>query len=250
MGYTVAIAGKGGTGKTTITGLIVDDLLKQKRGSILAVYADPNANLDTVLGVEPQENIGRIIDSIAKNPSIVPVGMSKDEYINYQIQTSLSESNGFDLLVMGRPEGPGCYCYANNVLRQNIQRLIDDYDFVVIDNEAGMEHFSRRTTRSADCLVIISNYSVVGIRTAKNISNLIKELNLSIRREVLVVNRLKEKDDIVEAQIKDSGIEYVGSIPESKDLLELNLKGLPITALKQDSKIWEKIERIGEKIWQ
>jgi len=250
MGYTIAIAGKGGTGKTTVTSLIIDCLLKQNRGSVLAVDADPNANLGSTLGVDSKDNIGQIIDSIAKDPSLVPAGMSKNEYIDYRIQTSLSESDGFDLLVMGRPEGPGCYCYVNNVLRENLKKLINDYDFVVIDNEAGMEHFSRRTTRHADCLIIVSDYSIPGIRTAKNIYNLIRELDIDIKKEMLIVNRIKEKSDAIESQIKNFGIEYVGSIPEDKDLLELSIKGLPAVKVKSDSKIREIIQKIGERIWQ
>ena len=250
MGYTIAVAGKGGTGKTTVAGLIIDWLLKQKKGSVLAIDADPNANLGSALGVEPQENIGEIVDSIAKDPSLVPSGMSKNEYINYRIQTSLSESNGFDLLVMGRPEGPGCYCYVNNVLRQNLQKLTDNYDVIVIDNEAGMEHFSRRTTRSADCLVLVSDYSITGIRTVKNIYNLVKELDINIKKELLLVNRVKESNDMVEQQIKNSGIEYLESLPEDEDLLELSVKGLPTSALKDNSVILKIIERIGEKLWR
>jgi CO dehydrogenase maturation factor len=249
MGYSIAIAGKGGTGKTTIASLIIDWLRCNRKGSVLAVDADPNATLSVALGVEPQENIGQIVDSIAKDPSIVPAGMSKDEYINYHIQTSLSESDGFDLLVMGRPEGPGCYCYVNNVLRGNIQRLIEDYDFVVIDNEAGMEHFSRRTTRRADCLLIVSDYSIIGLRTAKNIYHLIKELNIEIKNEWLIVNRIKGRNEQIEKQIRECGIGLAGMVSDDSDLTRLCIEGMPIRNLSEDSPVKETIRQIGEKLW-
>ena len=250
MGCVIAIAGKGGTGKTTVASLLIDWLGKNKKGSILAIDADPNANLGSALGLTPQENIGEIIDSIAKDPSLVPSSMSKTEYIDYRIQAALSESDGVDLLVMGRPEGPGCYCYVNNVLRQNIQRLVDDYDYVVIDNEAGMEHFSRRTMRSANCLIFVSNYSIAGLKTTRNIYELIKGLDIDIKKQLLLINRVKEKNDLTEAEIRDSKIEFLDSISEDNELLQLNARGLPISSLNHNSAIPKIINRIGDKLWR
>ena len=135
MGYVIALAGKGGTGKTTIAALIVRIIKEKDLGSILAVDADPNSNLCEALGLELKETIGKILDDIAVHPEKVPAGMSKDIFIEYQIQTAITEGNGFDMLTMGRTEGPGCYCYVNNVLRNVMDKLIKDYDYIVIDKD-------------------------------------------------------------------------------------------------------------------
>jgi CO dehydrogenase maturation factor len=136
MGYTIAVAGKGGTGKTTVAALIVRLLKEKKAGSILAVDADPNHNLGEALGIKTDETIGSIIDEVSRNPEKIPAGMSKDRFIEYRVQTSVAEGEGFDLLSMGRPEGPGCYCYVNNVLRNVAGKLMQDYDYVVIDRKS------------------------------------------------------------------------------------------------------------------
>ena len=148
MSNVIVIAGKGGTGKTTVAALLTLFLARRKSGSVLAVDADPNSNLADALGLKAVGTIGDIIDEVAKAPESVPGNMGKDAFIEYRIHNDITENNGFDLLVMGRPEGPGCYCYINNVLRNVMGKLISDYAFVVIDNEAGLEHFSRKTTRA------------------------------------------------------------------------------------------------------
>ncbi|MFZ2356380.1 MAG: AAA family ATPase [Candidatus Omnitrophota bacterium] len=150
MGYVIAVAGKGGTGKTTIAALLVNLLKEKKIGSVLAVDADPNSNLAEALGLETGQTIGKILDDISSNPDTIPKSMSKDRFIEYQVQSAIQETGGFDCLTMGRPEGPGCYCYVNNVLRNTMLKLIKDYDYIIIDNEAGLEHLSRRTTRICD----------------------------------------------------------------------------------------------------
>ncbi|MEK9149339.1 MAG: AAA family ATPase, partial [Candidatus Desantisbacteria bacterium] len=178
MSYTIAIAGKGGTGKTTVAALIINWLRTNKKGSVLAVDADPNSNLANYLGLTQKESLADIVESMAKNPNVVPNNMSKDHYIEYRVQLGLNEGNGFDLLSMGQPEGPGCYCYVNNVLRNIMQKLVKNYDFVVIDNEAGLEHLSRRTTRAADCLLLVSDNSFAGLRSAKKILDLAKDIGI------------------------------------------------------------------------
>ena len=216
MGYVIAMAGKGGTGKTTVAALIVRIIKEKKLGSILAVDADPNSNLAEALGLEAKETIGQILDDIAVHPEKIPVGIPKDRFIEYQVQTAIREGDGFDVLTMGRPEGPGCYCYVNNVLRNVMAKLIKDYDYVVIDNEAGLEHLSRRTTRNADALVVVSDATSVGLRAAKRISDLVKELNIKTKKELLIINRYNK--EIEKEKIKSLGLNYLGFIPEDAQI--------------------------------
>jgi len=247
MGYTIAIAGKGGTGKTTIAAFIVRIIKEKKLGSILAVDADPNSNLAESLGIKLKETIGEIIDDIAHHPEKVPSGMPKDRFIEYQIQTAISEGDGFDLLAMGRPEGPGCYCYANNVLRNIIGKFINDYDYVVIDNEAGLEHLSRRTTRSADAMLVVSDATVVGLRAAKRIAELTKELAIKTKKNLLVINRYE--GDMDKRLTKDIGLNYLGSIPQDSQVTKISLNGSSLMKLKDQAASISAMRKIGEEIW-
>ena len=229
MGYTIAIAGKGGTGKTTVAALIVRIIKEKKLGSILAVDADPNSNLSEALGIELKETIGGILDDIASHPEKVPAGMSKDRFIEYRIQTAIQEGDGFDLLTMGRPEGPGCYCYVNNVLRNIMAKLIKDYGYIVIDNEAGLEHLSRRTTRSADALVVVSDATPVGLRAAKRIGDLAKELDIKTKKEVLIINF--NNKEIEKEKIRNLNLEYLGSVPRDSEIEKISSNGVALMKL-------------------
>ncbi|MCX5707017.1 MAG: AAA family ATPase, partial [Candidatus Omnitrophica bacterium] len=247
MGLVIAMAGKGGTGKTTIAGLIVRLIKEKKLGSILAVDADPNSNLAEVLGLEVKESIGKILDDISLNPESVPKGMPKATFIEYRVQTAIVEGEGFDLLTMGRPEGPGCYCYVNNSLRNVMSKLINDYDFVVIDNEAGLEHLSRRTTRSADSLVVVSDATVSGLRSAKRISGLVKELGIKTKKEFLIINRC---DKVIEQEkIKEISFDYLCSLPNDSGIERLSLNGNSLLGLEEDNQILSILRKTGEKIW-
>jgi CO dehydrogenase maturation factor len=248
MGYVIAIAGKGGTGKTTIAALIVRIIKEKKLGSILAIDADPNSNLAGGLGIEVKETIGSIIDAIAKHPEKIPSGMSKDRFIEYEVQTAISEGEGFDVLTMGRPEGPGCYCYVNNVLRNIMGKLIKDYDYVVIDNEAGLEHLSRRTTRSADSLVVISDATVVGLRSAQRISDLVRELEVKTKKNLLLVNRYDR--NIEREKIKNLNLDYLGNIPMDSQIEQISLNGNSLMDLKDDALSLRALRKLGDKIWQ
>jgi CO dehydrogenase maturation factor len=214
----------------------------------LAVDADPNSNLALNLGFKPKANIGEMLDEVSKNPSMIPQGMSKPEYIEYRIQTEMVEADSFDVLVMGRPEGPGCYCYVNNLLRDIVKRLVSSYDYIVIDNEAGLEHLSRRTMRSADSVLIISDDTSVGLRSAKRIDDLIKELDIKAKKSFLVLNR--SDNNSVTKELTDLGIEYLDSIPIDKEVLELSIKGKPLTELSEGSAALKSIERICKRLWQ
>lgn len=247
MGYVIAMAGKGGTGKTTIAALIVRLIKQKKLGSILAVDADPNSNLAEVLGVDTKETIGQILDDICSNPQKVPTGMSKDRFIEYQVQAAVSEGEGFDCLTMGKPEGPGCYCYVNNVLRNCMGKLIDDYDFIVIDNEAGLEHLSRRTTRSADALVVISDASKIGLKAAKRINELTEELKIKIRKRLLIINQCAEID---KESVKDLGLDYIGNIPQDNDIAKASLNGNSLFELDDNTASLKMLRKMGDNIWQ
>jgi CO dehydrogenase maturation factor len=248
MGYVIAMAGKGGTGKTTVAALIVRIIREKKLGSVLAVDADPNSNLAEALGTGVKETIGQILDDISGHPEKVPAGMPKDRFIEYRVQTAITEGEGFDVLTMGRPEGPGCYCYVNNALRNTMSGLIKDYDYVVIDNEAGLEHLSRRTTRSADALVVVSDASPAGLRAAKRINGLVKELDIKTRKELLIINCYNK--NIEKEKIKSLGLDYLGFIPQDTRIEKISLNGSSLLALKEDAPSLSALLRIGENIWQ
>jgi CO dehydrogenase maturation factor len=248
MGYVIAMAGKGGTGKTTIASLIVRIIKEKKLGSILAVDADPNSNLCEALGTETKETIGEILDDVAMHPEKIPAGMSKDRFVEYQVQTAIAEGDGFDVLTMGKPEGPGCYCYVNNVLRNLIGKLINDYDYVVIDNEAGLEHLSRRTTRSADALVIISDATKVGLRSANRINELAKKLGIKIKKGFLIINQYDSAID--EQTIKNLDLEYLGNVPQDAQIQKISLNGGSLMSLNEAGISLGALRKFGDKIWQ
>ena len=252
MSHVIAIAGKGGTGKTTIAALLLRMITENKLGSVLIVDADPSSNLAEVLGVKIKDTVGDILSEVACDPSKIPQGMPKERFIEYQVQTAVVEGEGFDILTMGRPEGPGCYCYVNNVLRGIVSKLIDDYDYIIIDNEAGLEHLSRRTTRRADSFLIVSDGTAVGLRAATRINSLIRELKFEKKNVFLLVNRVTEPPDgnADIKKLKDAGVHYLGSIPQDKELFGLSLKGEPVFKLKDNAVSITALRKVGEKIWQ
>jgi len=188
--FTIAVAGKGGVGKTTFSALAIRHLHKATGDVVLAVDADPNANLHAKLGVTPGKTIGDIREELLAEADKLPAGVSKQEHVDYQIRLALTEGDGFDLLTMGRQEGPGCYCYVNNILRTFVDSLSEKYQSIVIDNEAGMEHLSRRTTRTSDVLFIVSDASKAALDSAVRIALLAREMKLDIGRTALVRNML------------------------------------------------------------
>ncbi|MFA6129790.1 MAG: AAA family ATPase [Candidatus Omnitrophota bacterium] len=248
MGSVIAMAGKGGTGKTTIASLIIRRIKEKKIGSILAVDADPNNNLGEALGIKAGRNIGAILDDISLNPAIVPAGMPKERFIEYQVQSAIQEEDGFDILSMGKPEGPGCYCYVNNVLRAVMSKLIKDYDYIVVDNEAGLEHLSRRTTRFADMLIVVSDSSSIGLKSAQRINELASQLKIEIKKRFLLVNHFNE--NIRNEKIKETGLDYLGCLPEDSLVEELSLKGASVFNLDNDAPILTALNSLGEKIWK
>jgi len=248
LSFTIAISGKGGTGKTTFAGMIIRYLIDKGKGPILAVDADSNSNLNEVLGVKVRATIGEAREMMKKD---VPTGMTKDIWFEYKIQEALIENKGFDLIAMGRPEGPGCYCAANTLARKCLDLLTGNYRYIVIDNEAGMEHFSRLTTRDVDLLFILSDSSRRSILTASRIRDLIHELDLRIVREVLVINRLQgELDPEMVEEVKRQSLQLAGVIPDDAQVYRYDLEGKPTFDLPVESKAVQAAKRIFEEYIQ
>jgi CO dehydrogenase maturation factor len=231
--HVFAFAGKGGSGKTTLAGLLVRFLKEHSMTPILAVDADSNANFNEVLGLEVEETLGQVREMLKTN---VPVGMTKDIFIEMKVEQALVETKGLDLIVMGRPEGPGCYCAANNLLTRCIDRLMGNYPYLVIDNEAGMEHFSRLTTKDIDLLFVVSDPSRRGMLSARRICDLVDELGIRVGRRFLIVNRYREGlTRLISQQIKGLGPESVATIPEDELIYQFDMEGKPTTQLPQES---------------
>ena len=233
MAIKIAVAGKGGTGKTTLTGMIIRYIVENKLGSILAVDADTNSNLNEVLGLEVTETIGNARESMKTD---VPSGMPKDTYIEYKVQEAVNEGEGYDLLVMGTPEGQGCYCAANTLCKKYIDVLLDNYDYIVIDNEAGMEHMSRLLTKDIDYFFMISDPSRRGLLTIKRIKELAETLKLNIKNFIIIVNRVTgEIPQATKDFLEREGITPHIYIEEDEKVAELDMAGEPTYKLPEDS---------------
>ncbi|MDR7543880.1 MAG: AAA family ATPase [Armatimonadota bacterium] len=234
MPLVIAVAGKGGTGKTTLAGLLVRALRRAGRTPILAVDADPNTNLDVAVGLRPDRTISDVLDA-TKGMRDVPANMSRIDYLGYQLEDCLAEGRGVDLIVMGRPEGAGCYCAANHLLREHLDRLMASYPVVVMDNEAGMEHLSRRTTSNVDVLFIVSDPTLAGLKAARRIRTLVEELKLSVRTMALVINRADGLPEPVRRDLAADGLRLAGLIPFDPLLAACELEGRPLLDLPDDA---------------
>jgi len=246
---TIAISGKGGTGKSTLAALIIRWLSEHVSQSILAVDADSNVNLNDLLGVQLKETVGTIREEMKTKVNNLPGGMTKQQFLEYKIQCSLVESPSFDLIAMGRPEGSGCYCYANNLLRDILKSLGENYDFVVIDNEAGMEHLSRRTAQNIDILLIVSDPSIRGIQAAGKISRLLKELETRVKEKNLILNRVRNSlSRPVKKVIEGEGLKLLHSIPEDEKLLKIDQDGNPIWKINPRSPAYLAVDKLMKNI--
>ncbi len=244
MGFNIAVAGKGGTGKTTVAGLIIRYLVERGKGRVLAIDADANMNLNEVLGVEVHQTIGQIREGLSN----VPAGMTKDAYINYKTQECLIEADGFDLIVMGRPEGPGCYCYANTLCKKYMDEIADNYRYVVLDNEAGMEHLSRRTTHNMDLMFAVTDSSVRGVQAAGRIRDLVDELKLNIGKIAVIVNRVDGGlPEATARELDRLGLELAGVVPNDPNVYAYDLEGKPTFQLPADSAAVRAVAEIVEK---
>lgn len=232
---SIAVAGKGGVGKTTVSALLVRLLVERGLGPVLAVDADPNLNLNAALGVEVHSTVGDLREDTLARLKQLPGGMSKTEYLRYRMAEALVENNGFDLLAMGRPEGPGCYCYANSILRACVDELAAHYPYLVLDCEAGLEHISRRTTRQVDWLIVLSDPSMRGLETAFRVNDLIRELRAGVGRTSFLITRVRDGIPPALAEAARSHQIELGAIPEDERVSHLDAAGRPLVELPSDS---------------
>jgi len=243
MAWTLAITGKGGVGKTTLAALAVRWLVERGSGPVLAVDADPNTNLDVLLGVRVATAVGSVREEVRQLAQTQPTstgGMGKQQLLEMKIQESLIESEKFDLLAMGRPEGPGCYCYANNVLRDAIRRLADDYPAMVIDNEAGLENLSRRIVRRVDALLFVSDPSLRGLVTTRRLYELAVEMKVEVGSMSVVINRARDGNclDRAREQFEDTRVAVAGAIPEDAELNARDAAGEPMLTLPAENPVF------------
>jgi CO dehydrogenase maturation factor len=245
MSYIVAVTGKGGVGKTTVAALL--SILAIKRGwrPILAVDADPNTCLDTALGVTTQKTIGGIREEAREIAGKgLLSGISKQELLALKIRECLVEAVDFDLIAMGRPEGPGCYCYANNVLKSVLDEISSHYPMVVLDNEAGLENLSRRIVQKVNLLVLVSDPSKRGMDTVRRLHVLAREMDIRFDRLAIIINRIRndERDSAVAALKTDIGADYVVNLPENAELAEIGECGKSLWAITSENTV---VERLG-----
>jgi len=246
MGTTLAVAGKGGVGKTSIAALIIKALMDGKKKPILAIDADSNSNLHEVLGIQQPRSVGCVREDTRKMGDNIPGGMTKDRFIEYQIQASLEETRDLDFLSMGRPEGPGCYCMANHILREVIARVASNYSYIVIDNEAGMEHLSRRTEQDVDHLFVISDPAPRSLRTISRIVELIDELGSRVRNKHLVLSRVNgaqgELTETIRREIAKLPYPPEAMIPWDDSLVNLDLSGEPLVKIPDNSPAYRAVK--------
>jgi CO dehydrogenase maturation factor len=261
MTTTIALAGKGGVGKTTVAAMTVKYLAKNGRGAIFAIDADPSSNLNMVLGLDLEWTVSDIREGMLSKvkESVtaagaamggLPGGTSKREHLDYEIRSSLSEGIDFDLIAMGRGEGPGCYCAVNHSLREVIDAIGAQYRYVVIDNEAGMEHLSRRTTRDVQHLLIVSDPTQRGITAAGRIAGFQDELDINIENAHLIVNRLPagEMPPALRKAVDALDVPLLGTIPETRDVTEFEFSGRPLIEMSDDSPVYQAVAAMLERI--
>ena len=244
------MTGKGGVGKTTLSALTIHWLVKRGEAPVLAVDADSNANLYEALGVSYEASVGGIRESARKEVRSLK-GVSKQEFLDLRVQEALVEQNGYDLIVMGRPEGQGCYCFANNVLREILQRLTRTYRHIVLDSEAGLEHISRRTLLALDYLIIVSDCTVRGVHTAGRVSALADEVALPTKARGLIVNRVPDGElpPAIRAAALATGLPLLGTIPVDDAVAALDASGAPVASIPEQSSARLALEGVLEKLF-
>ena len=254
MPYTIAVAGKGGVGKTTLTGMMIQRLAEQKKGPILAVDADANSNLNEVLGVEVEMTLGDIRDELSNaelsNESPIPKGMSKQDYTEFKFDSALVEEDDYDLLVMGHTQGKGCYCFVNGLVQTQVQKLQSHYPYIVVDNEAGMEHISRGILPMMEVAILVSDCSRRGVQAAGRIAKLMKELNFKPQKTGLIVNRVPDGklDAGTLEEIRNQGLELLGVVPHDDQVYQYDCDGKPIIQLPKDSPVRSALGEIVKKL--
>lgn len=260
MTTTIAVAGKGGVGKTTIAAMLIKYLMKTQPGAILAIDADPSSNLNMVLGLDLEWTVGEIReDMLAQVKESLTAGgaamgalrggMNKHDYLDYHVRTALSEGERFDLIAMGRSEGAGCYCAVNHNLRQVVDALSKNYRYVVIDNEAGMEHLSRRTTRDVQILLVISDPTQRGLVAAQRIARFRHELDIQIEASYLILNRLAgPMPPALQETVADMEIPLLGVVPADEELAQFEFSGRPLVDLGDASPVYGSVAAMMQKL--
>lgn len=254
MGHIIAVAGKGGVGKTTLCGLLIQYLCENGKGPVLAVDADANSNLNEVLGVEVDVTLGQLREEIERSGSDsryqIPAGMTKQIYLEMRLTDAVAEEDNFDLMVMGRTQGQGCYCFVNGLVQTQIQRLQSRYPYVVVDNEAGMEHISRGLIPTMETAILVSDCSRRGVQAAGRIAGLMKELNFKPRKVGLIVNRAPEGklDAGTLEEIQKQELELLGVVPQDEQVYRFDCDGKPTVQLPADSPVRAALKEIIQKL--
>ena len=254
MAHVIAVAGKGGVGKTTLTGLIIQYLGEKGKGPILAVDADANSNLNEVLGVKVESTLGDVREEVARsemakdNP--IPAGMTKADYMEFKFDNALVEDDDFDLLVMGRTQGKGCYCFVNGLLQAQLQRLEKNYPYIIVDNEAGMEHISRGVLPSMQTAILVSDCSRRGVQAVGRIAELIKECDMHPSQVGLIINRAPGGvlNEGTKEEIEKQGLQLLGVVPQDETVFEYDCDGTPTIQLPEDSPVKKAIRDIVDKL--
>ena len=254
MGHVIAVAGKGGVGKTTLCGLLIQYLCKTGKGPVLAVDADANSNLNEVLGVETGPTLGELREEIERagmDSSVkIPAGMSKADYLEMRMQDAVVEEDDFDLMVMGRSQGQGCYCFVNGIVQTQVQKLQSHYPYIVVDNEAGMEHISRGILPNMEIAILVSDCSRRGVQAAGRIAALMKELNFHPKKVGLIVNRAPggKLDAGTREEIENQKLDLLGVVPQDDDVYRFDCEGRPTVQLPKDSPVRKALKEIIEKL--
>lgn len=254
MAHVIAVAGKGGVGKTTLTGLIIQYLGEKGKGPILAVDADANSNLNEVLGVKVDATLGDVREEVARsemakdNP--IPAGMTKADYMEFKFDDALVEDDDFDLLVMGRTQGKGCYCFVNGLLQAQLQRLEKNYPYIIVDNEAGMEHISRGVLPSMQTAILVSDCSRRGVQAVGRIAKLIEECDMHPRQIGLIINRAPGGvlNEGTKQEIEKQGLHLLGVVPQDETVFDYDCEGKPTINLPEDSPVKKAIREIVDKL--
>ena len=248
MPYTIAVAGKGGVGKTTTCGMIIDYLCSKKNGPVLVVDADANANLNEVLGVEVETSLGAIREEMANAElkGTIPAGMTKADYADFKFASAIIEEDDFDMLVMGRTQGKGCYCYVNGVLKTQVDKYAKNYKYIVMDNEAGLEHVARGTLPRVDMMLLVSDCSRRGVQAAARVAEIVEEMNLQPGLMGLIVNRAPDGvlDDGVKAEIEKHGLNLLGVLPQDESVYRCDCDGEPSAKLPASNPVKQALKGI------
>lgn len=254
MGRIIAVAGKGGVGKTTLCGLLIQYLCETGKKPVLAVDADANSNLNEVLGVEVSRTLGELREEIERagaDPRYhIPAGVTKADYLEARMADALTEEDDYDLMVMGRSQGQGCYCFVNGIVQTQVQKLQSHYPYIVVDNEAGMEHISRGILPKMEIAVLVSDCSRRGVQAAGRIAKLMNELNLHPEKQGLVINRAPQGklDPGTLEEIEKQGLTLLGVVPQDEKVYQFDCDGIPIVHLPQDSPVRQALKEITEKL--